>query len=332
MDFRLRQQQKILQLDQQGQITSEFGGTGEEGLEDGNASHARFRRPNGLTISNKQNALFIADTGNHAIRRIDLDTLEVSTVAGDGTQGFDLVGGKVGPDQKLCSPMDVCVVPGIELLIVAMAGSNQLWKMAMDRMDERLVSFSGNGSERRLDSSSAARAEWAQPSSVVVSSSSDGEERRELLVADTESNSIRSVCLDHSNFPTRTIAGGDPLFPDNLFAFGDRVGNRFVARFAHPLAVVSAGDGSPYAFVADTYNHRIKRVNIRTGFVSILCGTGAPGFTDGSGTQASFWEPCGLSLSEEKNRLLVADRNNHAIRVVDLRTGSTSTMRIMTSA
>mmetsp|Transcript_1762 Transcript_1762/g.6587 ORF Transcript_1762/g.6587 Transcript_1762/m.6587 type:complete len:229 (+) Transcript_1762:1372-2058(+) len=228
--------------------------------------------------------------------------------------------------------MDVCVVPGLELLIVAMSGSNQLWKLAMDRMEEGLASFSGNGSERRLDSNSAARAEWAQPSSVVVYSSSDREDHRELLIADAESNSIRSVSLDQSNFPTRTIAGGDPLFPDNLFAFGDRVGNRFVARFSHPLSVVSAGDGSPYAFVADTYNHRIKKVNVRTGFVSILCGTGSPGFADGTSTQASFWEPCGLSLSEDGEKLLVADRNNHAIRVVDLTTGATSTMRIMTSS
>uniref|UniRef100_A0A7S2ZFG2 Thioredoxin domain-containing protein n=1 Tax=Rhodosorus marinus TaxID=101924 RepID=A0A7S2ZFG2_9RHOD len=71
---------RILQLDQQGQVINEFGVAGEEGFEDGKDSSARFRRPNGLAISKKHNALFVADTGNHAIRRIDLDDLEVRIV------------------------------------------------------------------------------------------------------------------------------------------------------------------------------------------------------------------------------------------------------------
>jgi hypothetical protein len=110
-----------------------------------------------------------------------------------------------------------------------------------------------------------------------------------------------------------TLAGGD------LFEFGDVDGKGNAVRLQHPLGVVYA-DGALY--IADTYNHKIKRLDPQTGIVKTLAGTGKPGQTDGA--NPSFYEPGGLSFANGK--LYVADTNNHAVRVVDLASGQTTTL------
>ena len=112
-----------------------------------------------------------------------------------------------------------------------------------------------------------------------------------------------------------TLAGGD------LFDFGDRDGVGDAVRLQHPLGVVFH-NGS--VFVADTYNHKIKRLNPQAGSVETFAGAGRPGQLDGA--RPSFYEPGGLSVAN--NRLYVADTNNHAVRVIDLRTRAVETLRI----
>jgi hypothetical protein len=73
----------------------------------------------------------------------------------------------------------------------------------------------------------------------------------------------------------------------------------------------------PSLLVADTYNHRLKRYDLAARTVRSFAGTGAPGgFADGAGPVARFSEPGGLSLA--RNTLVVADTNNHRVRVLDL--------------
>src|SRR5918993_3228426 len=108
-----------------------------------------------------------------------------------------------------------------------------------------------------------------------------------------------------------TLAGGD------LFEFGDTDGVGDAVRLQHPLGVVAV-DGA--VFIADTYNHKIKRLDAARGAVKTFAGTGRPGQTDGA--SPSFYEPGGLSYAGGK--LYVADTNNHAVRVVDARTGQTA--------
>jgi hypothetical protein len=92
-------------------------------------------------------------------------------------------------------------------------------------------------------------------------------------------------------------------------------------RLQHPLGLLSYGSK---LLIADTYNHKIKELDPRSLRVSTLFGTGKPGQRDG--TASSFYEPGGLSVAAGK--LYVADTNNHAIRVVDLKTKQTSTLVI----
>ncbi len=111
------------------------------------------------------------------------------------------------------------------------------------------------------------------------------------------------------------LAGG------NLFVFGDEDGIGDDVRLQHPLGLASY-DGN--LLIADTYNHRIKQLDIKNGRVSTLFGSGEEGQVEGK--NASFYEPGGIGVAGDK--LFVADTNNHAIRVVDLKTKIVSTLKI----
>jgi hypothetical protein len=92
-------------------------------------------------------------------------------------------------------------------------------------------------------------------------------------------------------------------------------------RLQHPLGLLTSGDK---LLIADTYNHKIKELDPKARRVASLFGTGKPGQVDG--TSPSFYEPGGLALANGK--LYIADTNNHAIRVVDLKTKHASTLRL----
>jgi hypothetical protein len=134
-----------------------------------------------------------------------------------------------------------------------------------------------------------------------------------LYVADSESNIIRAIDLGAGT--VKTLVGGD------LFEFGDVDGAGDDVRLQHPLGLLAHGDK---LLIADTYNHKIKELDPKQKRVRSLFGTGKPGQHDGS--SSSFYEPGGLALANDK--LYIADTNNHAIRVVDLKTRQSSTLRI----
>ena len=113
----------------------------------------------------------------------------------------------------------------------------------------------------------------------------------------------------------RTLVGGD------LFDFGDKDGRGDDVRLQHPLGLARWNDK---LLIADTYNHKIKVLDPIARTVRAFAGTGKPGQADGSAP--SFYEPGGLAVANDK--LYVADTNNHAIRVVDLKTKQTKTLPI----
>jgi hypothetical protein len=184
-----------------------------------------------------------------------------------------------------------------------MAGPHQIWKLELDR-DEVSI-FAGSGREARLDGP-LLNSGFAQPSGIATRNNT-------LYVADSESNIIREI--DISGGTVETLVGGD------LFEFGDVDGSGDDVRLQHPLGIIANGDK---LLIADTYNHKIKELDPKRRRVTTLFGTGKPGQADGS--SASFYEPGGLALANGK--LYIADTNNHAIRVVDLKTKQAVTLRI----
>jgi DNA-binding beta-propeller fold protein YncE len=283
--------------------TIEIIGSGIQGDGDGIFSQARFNRPQGLALDPSTplpdeslatslraggGILYVADSGNDQIRAVDFEMRAVHTLEA----------------ANLKSPWDLALKTGI--LIVAMAGPHQVW--VIDLLHDQAYPYAGTGEEARRDGA-VHEAAFAQPSGLAIDGST-------LYVADAESNAIRSVALPPVNTVT-TLAGGD------LFEFGDRDGTGDAARLQHPLGV-AVHDGR--VIIADTYNHKIKLLDPRSGKVSTLAGTGVPGHHDGAAGRAQFHEPGGVSVAG--HIVFVADTNNHAIRTIDLRSSAVSTLTL----
>ncbi|MGI8641607.1 MAG: thioredoxin-like domain-containing protein [Pyrinomonadaceae bacterium] len=289
---------RIVVTDFDGKLIETIG-SGTAAAKDGDFTTASFNRPQGLALDGDR--LYVADTENNLIRRVDLKTKKVETIGGTGKlEDFNGVGG-IAATTAISSPWDLALVG--RNLFIAMAGSHQIWRMDLEK--NLLEPYAGTRAEARLDGKIDESA-FAQPSGIV----SDG---KRLLVADSESNIIREIDFDKET--VETLVGGD------LFDFGDIDGEGDDVRLQHPLGV-ALYDGK--ILIADTYNHKIKLLDTEKRTVTTFLGTGKSGQTDGR--TATFYEPAGLSIADGK--LFVADTNNHAIRVVDLKTKEVSTLKI----
>ncbi len=274
-------------------------GSGEPSNNDGDYESAGFNKPQGLAVDGDN--LYVADTENQRIRRVDLKARTVETIAGTGSlREFDGFGG-AARETALRSPWDLEKVGNH--LYIAMAGSHQIWRL--DLLRNYIEPYAGTRWEARTDGN-IKQAAFGQPSGIV----SDG---RKLFVADSETNIIREI--DFEKETVSTLVGGD------LFVFGDKDGRGDEVRLQHPLGITIYNGR---LLLADTYNHKIKLLDAVSRTVKTLVGTGNEGQKDGK--NASFYEPAGISVAGD--RLFVADTNNHAIRVVDLKTGIVSTLNI----
>jgi thiol-disulfide isomerase/thioredoxin len=280
-------------------LVLEVIGDGRARLADGDFETASFFRPQGLTLAD-ENTLYVADTENQTIRKVDLAARQVETVAGTGEQVYSPIVGGPALTTPLNSPWDVLYYDG--QVYIAMAGQHQIWRY--DPEASVVALFAGSGREE-LSDGPLAQAGLNQPSGLAT----DG---KVLYIADSEASAIRAADLDPEG-QLRTIVG------TGLFDFGDVDGQGDEARLQHPLGVVS-DDGQ--LVVADTYNSKIKLISPESGESETFLGGAESGWRDGS--EALFDEPGGLSLGDGK--LYIADTNNHVIRVADLATREVSTL------
>ncbi|MBS0203331.1 MAG: redoxin domain-containing protein [Planctomycetes bacterium] len=278
-------------------------GSGAIGSKDGSYSEAQFDHPQGMTLVG--DTLYIADTENHQLRTVDLAKREVATLGGTGKQASFRAGGGRLNKTELNSPWDLCVVDGV--LYIAMAGPHQLWS---HKLGTNLIQpYAGSGREDITDGALDSGA-LAQPSGIA----SDG---HVLYVVDSEGSALRRITtrpkqdLADPVGEIKTIAGTHDLPRGaSLFAFGDIDGAGDAARFQHPLGIVLH---KGVVFVADSYNHKIRMVDLKTSTVSTFLGTGKPG----TGLDpVQFAEPAGMAISGDN--LYVADTNNHRLVVVNL--------------
>ena len=281
----------------------DVAGSGLPGFGDGAFTSAAFDGPQGMALSADGGTLYVADTGNHAVRALDLAARTVRTLAGTGDQApnYPPRAGAI-PGVALSSPWDLALDGS--RLYVAMAGSHQIWAIDLDAGIAGPAA--GSGREGVVDGEPE-EAQLAQPSGLAL----DGTGR--LYWADAESSTIRYLETQEGG-ATGLLAGSGA----GLFDFGDSDGVGREALFQHPLGV--AFDGTRL-YVADTYNGKIKWVDPATGAVTTLAG-GEPGWADGPSPR--FDEPGGLHFAG--GVLYVADTNNHAVRLVDPATGAARTL------
>ena len=151
---------RVIETDWNGEVKLIYG-NGDAGFEDGQAAECQLQHPQGLALIGK--ALYIADTGNHALRRVDLLTGQLETVLGNGTIGYDRQGGQRGTAQLLNSPWDLAVLNGV--LYLAMAGLHQIWAYhPRTGIGEVVI---GTGRENITDQT-ARKAALAQPSGLAA--------------------------------------------------------------------------------------------------------------------------------------------------------------------
>jgi len=281
----------ILITDYEGRLLG-FLGSGVAGMVDGSYEDTRFRNPQGMALFGS--TLYIADTDNHAVRQADLTSFHVHTTLGNGMIGFDRRGGHRGREQALNSPWDVAFLNGV--LYIALAGLHQIW--TYDPQSQIAQAAIGTGRENIADNA-ARKAALAQTSGL---SAANGK----LYFADSETSSVRQ--FNPATGTVSTIAG------KGLFVFGDVDGPAEEALMQHPLGVAARGDE---LFVADSYNHKIRRIDLKSGKVSTLVGDGSSGTECGG--KLLLYEPGGLSVAGDD--LFIADTNNHRIIHYRLDTG-----------
>jgi DNA-binding beta-propeller fold protein YncE len=275
---------RILETTHDGRILRQFG-SGNPGFWDGKTSDAGFSNPHGMAIV--KDVLYVADLGNHAIRRVRLLSGEVDTVAGTGLLGYEVVAD--APDARavgLNAPIDL--VAASERLFIAMAGSNQIW--ALDLVRQRIGCLIGTGAHGCDDGGTDA-ASFARPSGLAMPG-------QMLYVADSDASAIRSIRL--IDLQVRTLVGS------GVYEFGDLDGVAEKARLQLPLAIALDPGGS-ILWVADTLNSKIKALSLRGGGLRTLA------------LPYKFQQPAGISVAARA--LWVANTNAHEVLRIDTANG-----------
>ncbi|BFH69923.1 hypothetical protein J27TS7_26640 [Paenibacillus dendritiformis] len=312
----------IRRADAAGQVTTLAGqvrmasGTGEPngGWADGKSAEARFHRPMGMAEDREGN-LYIADAGNHVIRKLDKSG-RLTTVAGSGLAGWK---DGAGSEARFNEPRDVAVAEDGSLYVA-------------DALNHVIRRIDGNGNVTTLNARSKRIVEYApgavaaggdyadgklseckfnEPSSLAFTPSGD------LVVSDTGNQRLRLIDLKRKRVTTLAGAGSvasySSKFPDaRLYAAGGyRDGKASEALFNGPAGIAVTAEGG--IVVADRWNHAVRY--IYDGKVYTLSGGGRTGHENGWAEQATFREPMDVAVLSN-GTIAVADGFNNSIRLI----------------
>lgn len=283
-----------------------IGKSGTAGFANGSYASARFRRPQGLLVS--KGILYIADTENHSIRKVDLKTKSVSTIAGNGKQGNTRTGKNFAATTSLVSPWDLAFHPDENHIVIAMAGSHQLWSLDLGA---RLLSVVAGTGEESIKDGLPGENTLSQPSAVSSLLGS-------LYFLDAETSSLRFFFRSY----VRTLVGS------GLFDFGFKDGDRKKALLQHPLGLYADVTG---VFIADTYNHSIRRYDASEQTLETVIGDGTSGEGGEKGPEDAkkvrLNEPSGIAKLSDTS-FLITDTNNHRLVLWNRSTGKVERMKI----
>jgi len=272
-------------------------GTGRSGYEGdgGPATAATLSNAAGVAVG-PDGSLYVADTDNHAIRRVDAATLEIVTVAGTGSPGRT-GDGAPATSARLQFPEDVAVAPNGDLYI-ADTMNHAIRRVA--HATGLMTTIAGTGSPGSSgDGGPATSARLKHPSGVSLAANGD------LYIADTSNNKIRKVSADTGIITT--VAG------TGAAGFSGDGGSAGAARLRGPRGVEIASNGDVY--IADTSNHVVRRVEAASGVIATVAGTGSAGYSGDGGAAAAATLKAPVSVTVRANGdVYVADTGNHAVR------------------
>ncbi|PRB42007.1 hypothetical protein CQ020_23105 [Arthrobacter sp. MYb23] len=310
-------------------------GSGTKGFLDGQSEIAQFNEPQGVTVLPSDLAwklgydAVVADTVNHRLRGVTLSSGYVQTLAGNGVQrlldagparvtdtgagtwsehhdggpadfaadAIDVGAVGLGTEVSLSSPWDVVWSEKLQRVVIAMAGTHQIF--AFDPLANEVSILAGSGLEGLLDGK-AEEAWFAQSSGLAI----DGEDN--IWVADSETSSLRRLVVSDSGVTVETAVG------KGLFDFGFRDGGADEARLQHPLGVTVLPDNS--VAIADTYNGAVRRYDPATKSVSTLArGLAEP--SDVVVVQVEGSDPLLVVVESNKHQLVLVPIPKEALQV-----------------
>jgi peroxiredoxin len=233
---------RILECTHEGRILRQFG-SGNGGFLDGGSAEASLQSPRGLALH--KDMLYVADTGNHALRRVRLLDGDIDTLAGSGHPGLPsgVLGGNAA-DLPLNSPWGVAA--GFDRVFIGMSALQQIWEYDLAKRSLRAVAGSGR---LGLVDGTGTGAAFGQPAGLALV-------QQTLYVADSAASAIRSVHLGSGGVQT--------LVGQGLYDFGDQDGTRSAARLQYPLGL-ALDPRSPLLWIADSYNDSLRMLRLGGG-------------------------------------------------------------------
>ncbi len=253
--------------------------------------------------------LYLSDTMNHCIRRVDGKSGIITTVAGSGTKGFSGDGG-VALKAKLDEPYGI-VLDSRGNLYFADRLNRRVRRVDAD--SGMITTIAGDGSKTYSgDGGPGARAGLVEPNGVAL----DSQEAR-LFIADVADHRVRVVDLGTGLISTFAGTGQGKSAGDGGAASAASI---FGAR-----AVEVGADGT--VLILERQGNRLRGVDPQTGLITTRAGTGAKGYSGDGGpaTAATFNGPKEFAI-DRAGDLLIVDTENQAIRRIDARTGLIRTL------
>jgi hypothetical protein len=272
-----------------GQVTTLAGGNA--GFQDGTGTASQFNSPYAM-VSDGTN-LYVADLGNHRIRKIVIATGVVTTLAG---QGYNFFGDGTGSAAYFNAPRGLAL-DGAGNLYVADFNNHRIRKIVI--ATGVVSTIAGNGSSSTVDGNGTS-ASISSPTGIVYDAGN-------LYVTSLYNHRIRKIVLSTNDVTTLAGSGSG--------SFADGTGT--AASFSSPSGIATDGLGNLY--VADQSNNRIRKIVIATAVVTTIAGNGSSGSSNGIGTSASFYTPMDIVFDGADN-LYVIEQSNHRIRKIVLST------------
>jgi sugar lactone lactonase YvrE len=272
-------------------VTTLAGGS-QPGTTDGIGTAAKFYAPSGVAYVDGM--LYVSDTGNSTLRRIDLATKQVTTVAGQPASPSSTDG--IGSQARFSSPAGITAVDPT-LLYLADAATNTVRRISITGGGSayNVTTYAGSGTAGHVDGASSG-AQFSSPTDVAVAGGT-------VFVCDWTNNDIRSIALATvATFAGTTVVGST-----------DGIGA--AARLARPTGITT--DGATL-WIADQYNNAIRSIDIATQKVTTLAGrAGTFGTASGSLASSTFSLPAGLVI-DKNDDIYMVERGGSDLRTISL--------------